>query len=284
MSDKISARSVVKESVALCLFKKWQFLGLAAIGLVAGAMTLVPTIAPASMQGPASFVGLVVNVLISIFIVTTISHLAISTMRGDGRAMPDKLPGTMWRVFLRMLLLWLTLMGACIVLFVPLGMIAYAFMTPSGQVPFAALSLLGPAMIIGGIFIYVLLLRLSLMIPGAAVGHVMSLPETWLLTRGHTWKIFGSFLLLALPFVLASMLLGAMLVWGGASSALGFSVSMGLLVVSNTVFFLLMQICFSVWYVHLRERSAGGEAGADAVSQPDSAGLVDTKNDDEDAT
>ncbi|EGB14983.1 hypothetical protein DND132_1777 [Pseudodesulfovibrio mercurii] len=274
MSNKISPWAVVRESVALSWRRKWAFLGLLLVSLVLlPTVTVLPALAR-SWYGPAVALSVVLHVLVTLFLMTASNHLAVTMQRGAGTVLPQPFWPAMGRVFVRGLIIVAVMFGVMLAVGVPLAAVAYAVLPhdpadPAGFNP----SLLALFMVAGVVvyaFVVGLILRLMVMIPGAAVGHVVGVREALALTRGHAWRMFWSMLTVVLPVMILTGLfevavIGSAMKDGGGGIGAGTAVSFLVLLVLDLFSWIVLLVMNAVWYEKLRLRAAAPGVGSGAA-------------------
>ena len=264
MSDKISPVAVVKQAVALGWRRKWTFMGLMMFGILPVLAGMAGTVASQAQPGAAFFLTFCVHLLGMLFLVTTSNHLAMTMQRGAGTVMPRPFWPAMGRVFVRGLIIVAMLFAVMIVFMIPAGILTYMFFPQGGAggispaaIPLIILVLLAVYALILGI-----MLRLGIMIPAAAVGVVVRVREALALTRGHSWRMFGAMLLVALPVLILSGVLQAVIVFSAPGDVGAGLIIAGLLLLALDLFsWIVMLVMNAVWYEKLRLRAAGPGGG-----------------------
>jgi hypothetical protein len=263
MSDKISPVAVVKQAVALSWRRKWTFLGLLLASfapLVAGMVAVVVS----NGSGVAFFLTVCVYLLGFLFMVTTSNHLAVTMQRGSGTVLPRPLWPAMGRVFVQGVIIMALIIAVMLVFMLPAWVLLYMFFPQDGAgLSPTAIPLIIFVCVAAYALVVALMLRLGIMIPGAAVGAVVGVREALGLTRGHSWRMFGALLLVSLPV----LLLGGIYQLFIVSPAPGdFGVGqgvVGLLLSALDLFLsLVMLVMNAIWFERLRLRAAGPEAGS----------------------
>jgi hypothetical protein len=116
---------------------------------------------------------------------------------------------------------------------------------------------------VSGLFIMFIVPRLSLALPGIALGRDdVTFGTAWRVTKGNTWRMFWAYLFCALPMVL--MISGAFLYWLFRSDPRRALITLAGLVVSELwiAVFVITVGMLSFAYRHFYERSlSGGAAG-----------------------
>ncbi|MCJ2165333.1 MULTISPECIES: hypothetical protein [unclassified Pseudodesulfovibrio] len=271
MSDKISPFAVVKEAFSIGWARKWTFLGLLLVSSLPFLMLMGSSILVPSLSGVFFFLGFILHVLAVIFLLTTVNHLAVTMQRGAGVVLPERLPAAMGRVFLRVLVMWLVLMGSMLMLAVPVGVGMYFLMPQDGgEMSWVWMLLIIPVGIIGNVVMWGLILRLSVMIPGAAVGHVVGVREAFAVTRGHAWRMFWAMFILMVPvFVLVLVLeICAFTTWTDGSLGLVSILSMVAIFTVCVLLEIVMLVMNAVWYEKLRLRYEGGTVQPEPADAP----------------
>lgn len=165
-------------------------------------------------------------------------RLAFASRHGDDPAFAPGPVGVQWRAMewrllgasLLLLLFYAILIA---VAFVAVGGVAMGIAMNKGQVaalttPQALIAALGPqggtavtilAAIAYAALIYVAV-RLSLVQAATADQGRIAVLRTWKLTKGQVWRIFASLVLIQLPVLFVSVIVGA-LAHGGASGGMG---------------------------------------------------------------
>jgi hypothetical protein len=187
----------------------------------------------------------------------------------------------MGRVFVRVLILCLIFFGAVLVVMVPLGGMAFSLLGDPGQPGVSNPSALVPIILAGVVLYFVIIgfsLRLGVMIPGAAVGHVVSVREALTLTKGHAWRIFWSMIMIAIPTVVLGMLFQATMMAGATAGDIGAgAVPVGILTLVVDLFTWIVLIAANaVWYEKLRLRMAGPDTGSGPAFEFESAAAPGT--------
>lgn len=271
MSDKISPWAVAREAVALSWRRKGTFFGLLLVGMALSVTAMGTAAATRSQSGAAFFLTVCVHILGSLFLVTTTNHLAVTMQRGAGAALPHPFWPAMGRVFVRGLVLVAVVFALLIVVGVPMGVLAYSLLShdpadPAGFSP----ALFTLFVIAGGVvyaFLFGLILRLMVMIPGAAVGHVVGAREALALTRGHAWRMFWAMMIVALPVMVLTGLFEISVVTsvtdgGGGGIGAGVILSFLFLLVLDLFAWIVMLVMNAVWYERLRLRAHGPRDGS----------------------
>lgn len=270
MSDKISPLAVVKEAVAITWGEKWVCLGLVLgsvllVGVLVALMSfLVSGVKSVGLQIVITFI---VETLVMVALVTAISHLAVTQQRGAGKTFPEKMRLAMWRVFVRGLILISIYLGSLLMLGLLAGL-TQQFMPIQTSDLNTAFFLVGIPLVFLYLGILAFLLRLSVMVPGAAVGQSVSVRKALSMTRGYAWRMLGAFLLLVLLMVvvcLVMLLLTFMLHFIGFRIFIsGFGLwEIMIVIVSLAVgpyWYASLLAMVAVWYEKLRLRTAGPEA------------------------
>ncbi|MEZ7197622.1 hypothetical protein [Pseudodesulfovibrio karagichevae] len=272
MSKKISPFAVVKEAVVLGWRRKGTFAALILACFVPVLLVLFLTVGmAASLATPQGAAGLglgaallsgVVYILSLLFLATTTNHLAVTMQRGPGKAIPRPFWPAMGRVFVRVLILCLIFFAAAFVVMVPLGVMAFSLMPDAGQPGVSNPSALAAIIMVGVVLYFVLIgffLRLGVMIPGAAVGHVVSVREALALTKGHAWRLFWSIIMISIPTMVLSTIFQVSMMAGAAAGDIGSSavpVTILMLVV-NLFTWIVLIAANAIWYEKLRLRKAG---------------------------
>ena len=263
MSEKIKALAIVKESIALVLYEKWRFLGLALAPLV----PMVAIMGFNSITLPFSVVAFIFGflgiMLLMLFIGTITFHLAVTTLQGEGRVMPERVWPTMGKVLVRALLIWLVTIGVMLSALIPAGIIIA--MSPEGGLSAVQLAFIIVVAFVYVIMQYSLMIRLGIMIPAASVGHVLPVKQAWHMTRGYTWKMFLSVLIAALPIMVISLIAELGITSPNPASAAAIGAGGVVQLLFAALVGVYTMACNSVWYVRLKERdevARGGAGGA----------------------
>jgi hypothetical protein len=256
MYSKISPTVAVKEAMRISWERKWSFLGLFLLLMVAIMSLQVLAVMVPDAVVVAGVLMAFITPFAQLVFIALFCHLVITHMRGDGRIMPDPFWTTIWRVFIRGLLLFLLTMGVLVVVMGPVVAVLISQQPGGGELGGG----LGGLMIVGFLVAYALIvalfLRLGVMIPGASVGHVMSLKEAWAMTKGHGWRMFGSVLMVAVVSSIVALvfMLPFFVSVDGEEPGMFVFISlvpmMCVALMANVVFFVLMP----VWYEKLRLR------------------------------
>ncbi|HKI80963.1 MAG TPA: hypothetical protein VKA04_04905, partial [Pseudodesulfovibrio sp.] len=276
MSKKISPFAVVKEAMRLGWRRKWTFTALVLVGFAPPLLVLFLSVGMAASLaapeawpgfGPAILLSVVVYALGLLFLATTSNHLAVTMQRGAGTAIPRPFWPAMGRVFVRGLIICLIFFGAALVVMGPLGVVAFSVLPAPGQPDsFNPLALV--AIIMVGVVVYFLLLaflqRLGVMLPGAAVGHVVGVREALALTKGHAWRMFWSMMMIAIPIAILGAIFQGVLVVSGPEGEVGATEILGtvLLLVIDLFSWIVLIAANAVWYEKLRLRAAGPGSGS----------------------
>jgi len=264
LSGKIPVVAVAGQAVALGWKRKWTFLGLLLVGTVPAALVVVATAAQPE-SGAMIFLTFCVYFLSTLFWVTTSNHLAMTMQRGAAAVFPKPFWPALGRVFVRGLILTVLSLAVLIVFMIPFGVLLYLYLPQNGGTSgtpllLFLLFLLAAA---GYVLVVALMLRLGIMVPAATVGVVVRVREALAMTRGHSWRMFWSMVLVALPAFILGMLFEAFVtfsVLGGQVNA--FLVIPALLLLSLSLFtWTVMLVLTSVWYEKLRLRAAGNGSG-----------------------
>jgi len=262
MSGKISPIAVAKEALSLSWARKWTFLGLVLLGMIPSLLSAGVGVAfdePSGFGGVLGLVVIVPTVLVGLFVLTVFFHLGVTLQRGDGRLIPENCKVAMWRVFVRGLLLWLVTTGLMLIFMGPIIFLTVSSGAEGGQMEsgMAAVGFIAAfAVLVGFAVSFGVMPRLAVMLPGAAVGHVVSLSEAMALTKGHTFRMIGSYLMIIVPFVALAVLIAGGL---GLSSETGLA---GVVVAGFFFLFFVFSIFAEiilpmvncVWYEKLRLR------------------------------
>ncbi|MGL1860965.1 MAG: hypothetical protein OCC46_00410 [Pseudodesulfovibrio sp.] len=271
MADKISSVAVVKEGFAMFRSRKKELIGfLISVGVLSLLVEIIVEVFSAP-EGSSTLIDpvlivfqLITQTLISLFVVTVVSHLSISIQRGVGAFVPDKLLGKLWAVFVRCLLIWLV--STLVVLFalMPSAVLSWVLVADWNNPDPMALFL---AFIIGLLLTtlaHAFLCRLWIIIPGASVGHKVSLSVALKMTKEQPWAPFLSYLLLFGLLVGFGAVL-AVIGWfltiinvGPGFGLYGFGLFEMVVVLFVIVFtlaelvmFAVAMICNGIWYENL---------------------------------
>jgi hypothetical protein len=239
------------------------------------AAIILPVLAR-SWYGLGMVLALVLHVLGMLFLMTTANHLAVTMQRGAGTVLPQPFWPAMGRVLVRGLILMAILLGVMLAVGVPLGALSYAILPhdpadPVGPNP-ALFALLVVAGVVVYAFIFGLILRLMVMIPGAAVGHVVGVREALALTRGHAWRMFWSMLIVTLPILILTGLFEVTVIISAAKGGTG-GIGAGavvpflVLMVIDLFSWIVLLVMNAVWYEKLRLRAASPGVGSGAAFQ-----------------
>lgn len=267
--EKISPWSVVTETMSLAWARKWTYLGLSLslfLPIAPGVGFFVsfsnttgvdaefdPGLLVGSMGGLFLF-----SILCCIFMMTVMSHLAVTQQRGQAKVLPPSLIKSMWDVFCRMIVLvfvsWGIMMLAMMVLMIPMAIGSVFLIGKSVDEIGAEAVWLVLSLLVVMIPVYAILCRPYVMIPGAAVGVRVTVSKAFEMTKGHMWRMFASYLVLLVPGLLC------MLVAEVAEALAPDADSWILAVVVIPVLLLCcfsyawMGICDAVWFEKLRLR------------------------------
>ncbi|OIQ49437.1 hypothetical protein BerOc1_01362 [Pseudodesulfovibrio hydrargyri] len=275
MSKKISPFAVVKEAVALGWRRKWTFTGLVLAGFAPALLVLLLSVGMAASLatpggapgfGLAALLSGVVYILGLLFLATTTNHLAVTMQRGTGKAIPRPFWPAMGRVFVRGLILCLIFLGAALVVMVSLGAVAFSLLGDPAQPGISNPPALVGIILVGVVAYFLLLaflLRLGVMLPGAAVGHVVKVREALALTRGHGWRMFWSLMMVSIPVAILWVIVQGGMVVGGPEREMGATGVLGivLLLVIDLFSWSVLIAANAIWYEKLRLRAAGPGAG-----------------------
>jgi hypothetical protein len=259
MSGRISPLAVVKTAVSIGWRRKWTFFGLALAGLLPILLLSgLPALAP-SWRGPFLIPSSFVQFLAMLFLVTTANHLAVTMQEGEGTVFPVPFWAAMGRVFVRGLILMLIPLGLLLLVVGPLAVLGYQLLLEGAEIlpPFLEVLILA-----AGAGMYVLfvcfMFRFGIMIPGAAVGHVIGVREALVLTRGHAWRMFWSMVMIVVPVMALSALVEALV--SAASLAGGFgwvqAVPLLLLLFVDLFSWIVLLALNAVWYRELLDLRA----------------------------
>lgn len=261
MSDKISPIAVVKESLAIGWARKWTLFGITFLLLIS-----VPFIALMSLlEEQDSFVVLcsfglvaVCGLLAMVFMVTTVSHFSVTSQRGEGVVIPSNLLGRMGNVTVRGILLWLAAMLMIMGLMIP-AVGTLALLAPQdGSISGMVAMVLIPLMLCGTLLIHLVIMRLSIVIPGASVGEITTFSQAWSMTKGHTWRIFLSYSIIMVASMVISLLPHLLIndfdPGGAPGIDIGFIALSLLSFVVSLVSYCVGLISCGVWYEKLRFR------------------------------
>lgn len=271
MLDKISAWGCVKDACRLAWARKWTFVGVEAVVVIAMmAITLVPGVTVTgevedlNAIGASFIVSFLLLMLVSVVAGTVLLHLGVTYLRGRAQLMPDNLVSATGAVIVRGLILFVCSMVLMLGLALPVFVVAS--FVPEGV---AQVALMGLIAVVGGAFIYTVILRLGMMIPGAAVGEKLSIREAMELTKGHGLRILGSILILGLGLVILAFVLFlplALVEQGGEPLVLGAAIVNAVI---QLVYGILTITLLAVWYEKLRQRpQRGAVQGNDAPMPP----------------
>lgn len=262
MSDKISSVAVVKEALALSWARKWTFMGLIILAFVGAfalsfGAALMGAITSESSIATVFFGAVIViaELFAAAFMLTAMNHLAVTLQRGEGRAFFKGLLPRMGGVFVRLLLIWLTTALATLIVMAPFALAAWLLVDDWENVS-SLFAVVPPFFLLLMIPVYALMCRLWLMIPGASVGEKFFISRAFALSKGHTWKMFLSYLMIILP----AMAICLFIVFGlfGAGTVGGIGVMAFLMFILIFVFELAVVViivtCNCVWYEKLRLR------------------------------
>jgi hypothetical protein len=279
MLNKISPFAVAKEAVALGWRRKGTFAALVLAGFAPALLVLFLTVGMAvNMDSPQGGAGLglgaallsgVLYILGLLFLATTTNHLAVTMQRGPGKAIPRPLWPAMGRVFMRLLIICLIFFAAALVVMIPLGSVAFSVIPDAGQPDVSNPSALA-GIILAGLAVYFVLIgflmRLGIMIPGAAVGHVVGVRKALAMTKGHAWRMFWSMIMIAIPTVVLGMIFQGLMVAGATAGAIGAGAALltVLMLVIDLFTWIVLIAANAVWYEKLRLRAAGPESGSGA--------------------
>lgn len=265
MSDKISPFEVVKEALSVGWARKWTFSGITCLQflpmllfiLVMTSMesfdlTMLTDISSTMLMAISSTM-FVVNMFVVLVAVTAGCHLAVTAQRGEGRVSPDFWIKALWQVFIRGLLIWLVMFG---ITALAVGLIAgaiYFFSPEDGQDFNGVVSFLVILFIfVVNIVLFGSLMRLGIIIPGASVGHKISLSESFVMTRHHAWRMLWSYAIISIPVVV--VILGCAVATDAIQSIwVGIAIT-SLIVIGDIVISVFLLVTLCVWYEKLRLR------------------------------
>lgn len=265
MSDKISPFAVAKEAVALSWKRKWTFTGLLLFGIVPVMVAVGVTVMSEAQPGATFFLTFCVHLLAMLFLMTASNHLAVTMQRGPGKVLPRPFWPAMGRVFVRGLILVGLVFAAMLVIMAPAAVMAYLSMPQDGAgfETTALFPLVAFIVLAAYIFVVGLMIRLSVMIPGAAVGVVVRVREALAMTRGHAWRMFWSMMLVVVPLMALTLILELFIILPGGGESFGGvqAVAFLCLLVVDLFAWIVMLVQNAVWYEKLRLRMAGPESG-----------------------
>jgi hypothetical protein len=266
MSDKISPVAVVEQAVALSWRRKWTFMGLMMFGILPVLAAMGVIVATQAHPGTAFFLTFCVHLLGMLFLVTTSNHLAVTMQRGPGTVMPRPFWPAMGRVFVRGLIIMALAFAVMFVFMVPIGAMIYMYSPQGGGASLSPMPILLVfcVAVVGYSIIIAIMLRLGIMIPAAAVGVVVRVREALALTRGHSWRMFGAMMLVALPVLVLGGIFQAFIAFTVPDGDIGAGmVVLGLVTLVLDLFsWIVMLVMNAVWYEKLRLRPAGPGAGS----------------------
>lgn len=151
--------------------------------------------------------------------------------------------------------------------------------TPAGDenVLSAVVAILGILTWLATIILYVVVLRFSLVLPGAAVDRSLRLGQAWRKMRGNTWRFIGTLILVAIPPLIFAVLLVAVLglfLFGGTAGD-GYEAELSVFVLTNVVtivivFFIMVVgvTVLSKTYAHVVGMDAPGGGVTGRPGQP----------------
>lgn len=264
MSKKISPVAVVKQAVALSWSRKWTFAGLLLAGMAPIAVGMGTTVVSGTLAGPVFVLMFCLHTLGMLFLMTTSNHLAVTMQRGPGSVFPRRFWPAMGRVFVRGLILMALSLAVMLVFMVPAGALLYVYFPQGDAVSIWPMVLSLLLFVAAYVLVVALMLRLGIMLPGAAAGAVVRVREALAMTRGHSWRMFGSMMLIALPVMILGGMFQAFIAFSTPSDPFSLSLIIpGLLLLALDLFsWIVMLVMNAVWYEKLRLRAADPGAGS----------------------
>jgi len=267
LKDKISLLAVIKEASSITWDRKWVLLLVfAACLVVAMGFQFLPVLVP-GMHWSLFSIGVAGMMLSQLVALVVCCHLVVMHMRGVIRIIPEHFGSRLWQSAIRGVLFLLVVGGVWLLGVRPMFFMGanteWVNMDPAGGTSFIAM---------GGWFLFVfvavitLALRLSVMFPGASVGHVLSLKEAWRMTDGHSWRMFGSYALVELLVMVVGGVLAAPFSIEIADGRFGV-VGSSMLVMAICVWLfgaMLTAVLLPVWYERLRLWHEENNAEVDA--------------------
>lgn len=276
MSNKISPAEVVKDGVNLFWAKKGELFGLIVVTVVVG---LVIEAAIGALVSPEEKLTVldgffllsqfVFQLFISLFVLTAISHLSVSSQRGNGALLPTDWPSRLWKVFHRTLLVWLVSTAVGLVAIAPAAGLGWLLITDWDNPDMFAFFMSGTVGFLCIVLASAFLCRLLILIPGGAVKHILSLSTALKMTKEQPWTPFLTYLILftmLLGFAFVALFVGFL----GSFVNIGFYgigfyeavvfVLTILFVLAESALFAVAIICNGIWYEKLRLRYEAQQA------------------------
>jgi len=281
--QKITGWSVVRQSVALMWRRRLAVLGFLVVQIILGMAYGVlglndPQVVRDNLDivNMAGFVaGSLLFGLVGAALFLFYTHYMITALRGE----PVLVPVRPVRRLLRMVwtgikigLVLLLFMGAA-----SLPIIALAVSMPGLKDVPAAVFGVGVGGFVLMFFLFTLLLRLDLALPGVVAGDGTTLRQAWRLSRGRGWRLFTSFIWLVLISLVVGFVVGFVvgvpfILLADEPQSESFPMIMA---VSNAIPTLLMSTLFCVWYVRLSDGDSGGDVAAGPVEPEQPAPRVE---------
>ncbi|MFM9939064.1 MAG: hypothetical protein ACKVP7_06175 [Hyphomicrobiaceae bacterium] len=210
--------------------------------------------------GPAglSLVSLLLGLIVGSSVAVGWHRLVLLDERPTGRTYL-RLDNTVWGYIAVAGLLLVIMLPFLIAAFL-MAQVGSEFTPKPGQPPpeiSGRYALLFLALILGMVAAFLLTTRLALVLPARAIDdHTLSLGDSWRLTRGSFWRLFGGTLICYLPtLVLAAIFAGLLGNEGSGSSAYIASVMVSSMIGLVTSVFSLGYLALA--YRHLVGRGAG---------------------------
>ncbi|BDQ33839.1 hypothetical protein [Pseudodesulfovibrio portus] len=265
MSDKISPVAVVKEALAVSWARKGTLVGVMILGIMPSLLMVGIQLAYPDLAAVVGIVGFACVMVVSCFVYVMLNHTAISQMRGEDDFFPKNMVLAMWRVFVRGLIAYLGMALPMLIGMLPFILIILYGAGPGGEISTGLFTAGVIFAFIGWLAGFGLMLRLAVMIPGAATGRVVKVKEALAMTKGHVWRMVGSLVMTILPMIVLQILFVTVLgPSGGEAQDGGFPVLPFILLLAVAcIVSLVAFVTLPVWYEKLRLRQ---EAMASAPS------------------
>ncbi len=245
MQENISPLGVISKSLSLFMEKKLTYIGFAVAPLavmfaffglnmyVIRHMTFTGTFS----FSPLIYVGFLAAFLFVWAYMLIFNHYTVTQMRGNPKAIPEALGSKLFHLFI----FFLKFTGVMILISIPLGILFAVGMTVMKN----NMSALTACIIVGipvGIWAYVSIIRVLMVLPGIALGEMHKLRDGWKMTKGHGLRIFLSFLI----FIVAFIILEGLTIKFGSSMA-----AITVLFIAQSILQMLSLIVVGIWYAKL---------------------------------
>jgi len=293
VSRKITVGEAVGEAQRAVWARKWSILLLLVLSTALTApiswadesikltLSFSFTIDETTFSDPVGVLLSLLRIAGQVVLATFYCRLIISYMRGEGRIIPENLIKTNWRVFVKGLIVFALCFFGMLLVVAPLWL--YGIITsPEGtmmlqydNVDFALLFVFSAF----GVFHY-LLVRLGVMVPGAADLEPMSVKEAWVYTKGHSLRMLGSSVLILLIYIGITLILFASMMRMEGELSVWYFVFPTFIGICS---YGLMLALFPVWYeklrlYHMNESETEEEPAPESLmEQPDIESQYDIK-------